>query len=53
MDNFFGIGMMELFFIALIAYDRIGGRNAYPAIREGDENVRYVRNLSNELTLPV
>lgn len=50
MDSFFGIGMMELFFIALIALIVLGPERMPGAIREVMKTIRYVRNLSNELT---
>lgn len=50
MDSFFGIGMMELFFIALIALIVLGPERMPGAIREVMKTIRYVRNLSSELT---
>lgn len=50
MDSFFGIGIAELFFIALIALVVLGPERLPGAIREVSKVFRYVRNLSNELT---
>lgn len=50
MDSFFGIGIAELFFIALIALVVLGPERLPGAIREVSKFLRTVRNLTNELT---
>ncbi len=50
MDSFFGIGLAELFFIAIIALVVLGPERLPGAIREVSKFIRMVRNLSNELT---
>ena len=50
MDSFFGIGIGELFFIALIALVVLGPERLPGAIREVSKYARYIRNLSSELT---
>ena len=50
MDSFFGIGIAELFFIALIALIVLGPERLPGAIREVSKYARYFRNLSGELT---
>lgn len=50
MDSFFGIGLAELFFIAIIALIVLGPERLPGAIREISKFLRMARNLSNELT---
>lgn len=50
MDSFFGIGLGELFFIAIIALIVLGPERLPGAIREVTKFIRTVRNLSSELT---
>ncbi|HXF64587.1 MAG TPA: Sec-independent protein translocase protein TatB, partial [Caldilineaceae bacterium] len=50
MDSFFGIGLGELFFIAIIALIVLGPERLPGAIREVAKVIRTVRNLSSELT---
>ena len=50
MDSFFGIGLGELFFIAIIALIVLGPERLPGAIREVAKFIRTVRNLSSELT---
>jgi sec-independent protein translocase protein TatB len=50
MNSFFGIGFMELFFIAVLALIVLGPERLPGAIRELAKHARTIRNLSNELT---
>ena len=50
MDSFFGIGIAELFFIAIIALVVLGPERLPGAIREVMKVVRTLRNLTTELT---
>lgn len=50
MNSFFGIGFMELFFIAVLALIVMGPERLPGAIRELAKHARTIRNLSNELT---
>lgn len=50
MDSFFGIGIGELFFIAIIALIVLGPERLPGAIREVAKWSRTIRNLSSELT---
>jgi sec-independent protein translocase protein TatB len=50
MDSFFGIGITELFFIAIIALIVLGPERLPGAIREFSKFMRTIRNLSSELT---
>jgi sec-independent protein translocase protein TatB len=50
MDSFFGIGLGELFFIAIIALIVLGPERLPGAIREVTKFIRTIRNLSSELT---
>lgn len=50
MDSFFGIGIGELFFIAIIALIVLGPERLPGAIREVAKWSRMIRNLSSELT---
>ncbi|RIK52491.1 MAG: twin-arginine translocase subunit TatB [Chloroflexi bacterium] len=50
MDSFFGIGIGELFFIAIIALIVLGPERLPGAIREVSKWMRTIRNLSSELT---
>ena len=50
MDSFFGIGIPELFLIAIIALVVLGPERLPGAIREVAKVLRTVRNLTTELT---
>jgi sec-independent protein translocase protein TatB len=50
MDSFFGIGIGELFFIAVIALIVLGPERLPGALREVAKFIRTIRNLTNELT---
>jgi sec-independent protein translocase protein TatB len=50
MDSFFGIGLGELFFIAIIALVVLGPERLPGAIREVAKFMRMVRGLTNDLT---
>lgn len=49
MDSFFGIGLAELFFIAVIALVVLGPKRLPETIRQIARAWGYVRNLSREL----
>ncbi len=49
MDSFFGIGIAELFFIAVIALIVLGPERLPGALREVAKVIRTVRGLTNEL----
>ena len=49
MDSFFGIGISELFFIAVIALIVLGPERLPGALREVAKFIRTVRGLTNEL----
>jgi sec-independent protein translocase protein TatB len=49
MDSFFGIGLAELFFIAVIALVVLGPKRLPETIRQVARAWGYVRNLSREL----
>lgn len=50
MDSFFGIGISELFFIAVIALIVLGPERLPGALREVAKFMRTIRSLTNELT---
>ena len=50
MNSFFGIGIFELFFIAIIALIVLGPERMPGAIREVAKYFRMLRNLSSEFT---
>jgi sec-independent protein translocase protein TatB len=50
MDSFFGIGIAELFFIAIIALVVLGPERLPGAIREVMKVIRQVRSLTTDLT---
>ncbi len=50
MESFFGIGILELFFIAVIALIVLGPERLPGAMREGANYVRKLRQMGNELT---
>ncbi|MEZ4582043.1 MAG: Sec-independent protein translocase protein TatB [Caldilineaceae bacterium] len=50
MNSFFGIGFMELFFIAVLALIVLGPERLPGAIREVAKHARTLRSLSSELT---
>lgn len=50
MDGFFGIGIGELILIAIIALIVLGPERLPGALREVAKFIRYIRNLSQELT---
>ncbi|NJN81490.1 MAG: twin-arginine translocase subunit TatB [Caldilineaceae bacterium] len=50
MNSFFGIGIMELFFIAVIAMLVLGPERLPAAIREVAKYIRMIRGLSSDLT---
>ncbi|GIV78905.1 MAG: hypothetical protein KatS3mg050_3299 [Litorilinea sp.] len=50
MDSFFGIGITELFFIAILALIFLGPERLPGTIREVMKWLRYIRNLSQELS---
>ncbi len=50
MDSFLGIGIAELFFIAILALVILGPERLPGALREVAKVIRYVRNLTSELT---
>jgi sec-independent protein translocase protein TatB len=50
MDSFFGIGIAELFFIAIIALVVLGPERLPGTIREVSKFFRQIRNISNELS---
>ena len=50
MNSFFGIGFMELFFIAVLALIVMGPERLPGAIREVAKHARTLRSLSSELT---
>jgi sec-independent protein translocase protein TatB len=50
MNSIFGIGPLELFFIAILALVILGPERLPGAIREGARYFRMLRNMSGELT---
>ncbi len=50
MNSIFGIGPLELFFIAILALVILGPERLPGAIREGAKYFRMLRNMSGELT---
>ena len=50
MNSFFGIGIMELFLIAIVALLVLGPERLPHAIRETARYIRMLRNLSSEFT---
>lgn len=50
MDGFFGIGISELFMIAVVALIVLGPERLPGALREVAKFIRMVRNMTNELT---
>ncbi|MCC6453712.1 MAG: twin-arginine translocase subunit TatB [Caldilineaceae bacterium] len=50
MDSFFGIGIAELFMIAVVALIVLGPERLPGALREVAKFIRTIRNLTNELT---
>jgi sec-independent protein translocase protein TatB len=50
MDSFFGIGIGELFFIAVIALIVLGPERLPGALREVAKFMRTIRSMTNELT---
>ena len=47
MDSFLGIGIAELFFIAILALVILGPERLPGALREVAKVIRYVRNLTS------
>ena len=50
MESFFGIGILELFFIAILALIIMGPERLPGVMREGANYVRKLRQMGNELT---
>jgi sec-independent protein translocase protein TatB len=50
MESFFGIGILELFFIAILALIIMGPERLPGVMREGANYIRKLRQMGNELT---